>query len=346
MRILSYRNKKAAKTILIILGVLLLAILVFVLCRFIYIQRYLVYSPDGVQLNYSQDLTSDRESHANRPSEEYPVTILSPEQSEEVSAQVDGELRPLNGYYISTTMLQNVPRTLDALSEQKDIHTVMIEMKSIFGNFYYDTSIPGTFAANADIPAIEAMIADLASQKDVYLIANVPAFTDNNYALDHQSQALPLSSGALWMNSNNCYWLDPAQEDVQDYLITIADELTALGFHEVVFTNFYFPDSQNIIYNREYTREDAILQAAESIDRALDKLPVRVSFQSSLTDLAAYTDRVYLQADSGSSVAALVEPFEDVLNNPAAQIVFLTASRDTRFRDYSILRPLIEDDNK
>ena len=58
--------------------------------------------------------------------------------------------------------------------------------------------------------------------------------------------------------------------------------------------------------------------------------------------MVQYSDRVYLEASDGSAVAGLVGTFQDSLEDPAVQVVFLTASRDTRFEGYGILRPLIE----
>ena len=60
MRFFSYRNKRRIRLILLGLALLVVVYLGFVLCRFIYLQRFLVYSPDGVTLNYEQDLQSDR----------------------------------------------------------------------------------------------------------------------------------------------------------------------------------------------------------------------------------------------------------------------------------------------
>ena len=70
--------------------------------------------------------------------------------------------------------------------------------------------------------------------------------------------------------------------------------------------------------------------------------PIRVSFNSSNPKVAEVSDRVYLVTSDGASVADLVESVKEPLDDPAAQIVFITASRDTRFDGYGILRPLIE----
>ena len=115
-----------------------------------------------------------------------------------------------------------------------------------------------------------------------------------------------------------------------------------MGFDEVVFDDFRIPESTNIVYKSELSREDAAAEAAKSIRSLLATDPIRVSFNSSNPKVAEVSDRVYLVTDDGASVAGLVDSVKEPLDDPAVQIVFLTASRDTRFDGYGLLRPLIE----
>ncbi len=342
MRIFSYRNKRRAKMFLLVLGAAILVLALVCLFRFIYLQRFLVYTPDGVQLNYDQDLQAGRVSQDESNPEEFPVTMLLPDDSISVSA-ANEEMKQLSGFYITTDMLLNAPAVTEALEEQEEISALLLDMKSIYGNFYYASTIPGAIQSSADIPAIGALLEQLTADDGLYLIAGIPAFSDNNFALANQPYGLPLSSGALWMDSNGCYWLDPLEEEVQNYLVSIAIELSNLGFDEVLFEDFRVPDSSNIVYNREVSRDEAAAQAAQAISAALGDYPIRVSFGTSSTLTAQSADRVYLQASDGSAVAGMVESLQESLEDPSVQIVFLTASRDTRFDGYGILRPLIEE---
>lgn len=344
MRIFSYRNKRRAKLTLGILAAVLLLLFLLCLFRFIYLQRFLVYTPDGVQLDYTQNLQSDRTPAEELDPAAFPVEILAAEDGMAVSSQAMEELRQLSGFYVTTSMLQDVSAVREALDAQEHISALMLDMKSIFGNFYYASTIPGAVQSSADIPAIASLLETLTAQENLYLIARIPAFSDNNFALANQAYGLPLSSGALWMDSNGCYWLDPMEEEVQSYLVSIAMELSNLGFDEVVFEDFRVPDSSSIVYNREVSRDEAAAEAAKAICAALSSYPIRVSFGSAAALVAESADRIYLQASDGSAAAGLVAGYEDSLEDTSTQVVFLTASRDTRFESYGILRPLIEDD--
>lgn len=343
LRLFSYRNKRRAKKLALVIGAVLLVFVLFCIGRFIYLQRYLIYSDTEVSLDYNQDLQATNPPAEPLNPETFPVDMLSPEDHIAASSPSEEEMKPLAGFHITTTMLQNMDAVTEALTEQDAPDALLLDMKSIYGNFYYASSTPGAYQASADISAITNLISQLDADGSVYLIARIPAFTDNNFALANQSCGLPLRSGALWMNEENCYWLDPLEPEVQDFLVSMATELAQLGFEEILFDNFYIPASENIVYDIEMTREEAAVQAAQSLRNALEEVPIRISFGSSDPEIAKCSDRIYLTAAEGGQVSNLVESVRPNLQDPSAQIVFLTASRDNRFEGYGLLRPLIEE---
>jgi hypothetical protein len=342
LRIFSYRNKRIAKTALLVLAGVLSLLIILCVGRFLYLQRYLVYGDGSVRLDYEQDLQSEGTKHEVSDPRDFPLHIITPEDGSGVTGPVDDSIKPLTGYFVTTNMLQNVPNVQTALEElEQQPRVILFEMKSIFGNFYYQSALFGQYTANADIPAVKALVEQM-QENGAYVIAKVPAFSDINFALANQSCGLPLSSGALWMDSNGCYWLDPMDDEVLNYLTAIAAELRELGFDEIVFDGFTMPDSEKIIYPTEFTREEYTAQAAQTLMESLSELPVRVSFGSTSPLMATIGERIYVSGVEGSAVLATVEALSAEMENPAAQIVFLTESRDTRFEQYSVLRPLIE----
>ena len=341
MRVFSYRNKRRLKWLLITLGVLLVILAVFCWIRFIYLQRFLVYDNGTVKLDYSQDLLKEKQEPPQW--DDTAIEIITEEAVVVEKDFSEEPLKKLSGLYITTQMLLDMDAVTAAMSELKEQpKAVMLDLKSIYGNFYYSTGIRGAMTSSADIDAIDDLIARFAADQSLYLIARIATLSDPNFALANQSCGLPLRSGALWVDNEGCYWLDPMKEPVQEYLIAIAQELAAMGFDEVVFDDFRIPDSQNIIYNSELNREDAAAEAASILKDQLVSEGIRISFNSSNAGVAAVSDRVFLVTDNGSEVAGLVEGVQDSLEDPSAQVVFLTASRDTRFDGYGVLRPLIE----
>ena len=275
MRIFSYRNKRLLKRTLLIALAVLLGILALIVCRFIYLGRFVTYDNAGAHLDYEQHLTATRAPEPAVSDEDFSFDTVLDAASEE-----DGDTAQtakLTGYYITTTMLASgVDQVRAALSQADDYNAVMVDVKSIFGSFYYSTAISGAAKATVlDIKQVDQLIAELAQQKGVTLIARVPAFSDPEYALKHQSQALPLYNGALWTDEHDCYWLNPYSNDVQGYLTSIALELAGLGFDEVLFDNFYFPDSDRISWTGSVTKQEAILDAADNLSANLLNQSIR-----------------------------------------------------------------------
>ena len=196
--------------LLTVLAVLLAAALLL-LCRFLYLSRYVVYSDDEAYLDFDRTLSATRDPKQTQNPDDFPFTTLIASQSpDEPQTQQRSKIQ---GYYITTNMLSDgVDAVRAALDAANDYDAVMIDVKSVFGNYYYRSKLSGAqIATSADIDAVEALIRELTARTDLTVIARVPAFSEPNYAFAHQNQALALYSGALWMDEKRCYWLDPSR---------------------------------------------------------------------------------------------------------------------------------------
>lgn len=342
MRIFSYRNKRTLRRAgRIALGVVL-GVLALFICRVIYLERYVTYTADGAKLDYEQKLSRTDIDPETLDPEQFPFeTILDESES---SDDANAATAQFQGVYITTTMmatdLDAVLEAVDALDEETT--AVMIDAKSIFGFYYYSTELAGAETADADIEAVDKLISRLTAKEGLTVIARVPAFCDPEYALKHQDDALPLYTGALWTDENNCYWLNPYKNDVQGYLVSIAIELSRRGFDEVLFDGFYFPSDDRIAWKSDITREDAVLDAALNISDNLYGYDIGVSFGSESEAIAKYATRMYVTTEDPTRVSELRDTLGETLSDLSAQLVFLTASRDTRFEECSVLRPLID----
>ena len=109
-----------------------------------------------------------------------------------------------------------------------------------------------------------------------------------------------------------------------------------------MFDDFYFPSSDRIAWNSDVSREDAVLDAALNISDSLYGYDIAVSFGSESPAVAKYASRIYVTTDDPTQVMELTDAMQGTLADMASQIVFLTASRDTRFEQCSVLRPLLD----
>ncbi len=343
MRFFSYRKKQAAKRALWIIGIAAALFLIFYIGRFVFLQRYITYDSDGAHLDYDQHITMTGEDPVVRDPADFPFeTVIDPD--EEFASDEPISTR-LHGYYISTSMLADgVDGVREALRENDDYNALIIDVKSIFGNYYYSTKLPDApLATAAKIEDVDLLIRELTQTKKLTVIARFAAFSDRNYALEHHSQSLPLYNGALWEGEDLCYWLNPYSNDVQGYLASIAMELSDLGFDEVLFDDFYFPDSDRIAWDDTVTREQAVVDAAIGITDNLFGIEIGVCFGSDNPDVAAKAGRVCITTDDAGDVEDIVESLKDSVEDPVGQIMFITSSRDTRFEVGGVFRPLIDE---
>ena len=349
MRYFSYRNKMRLRTALITLLITLAVLAVIAIGVFVYLQRYVVYTPDGAHLDFSTrpgaGTPNDSPVNPNFDVEESPILpdagIILDGTAEDAGISA---LTKLAGYYVTGEMLSDTSAVLDALGTVSEPTAVLLDVKSVYGNYYYSTSVSGADTSSlVDAAAVDTLIENLAAMQNVYLIARLPAFRDSAFALSNQDSGLPLSSGALWMDSESCYWLDPAEGKVITRLESIALELQSLGFDEVVYDDFYFPDSPNIAYDND--RDAVVADAAKRLSANLAGEDIVFSLCSSSLSLAAYASRLYVSGIDGADVQSLAQSLESVYSPLQEHLVFLTDSRDTRFADYGLLQPLFESES-
>lgn len=332
----SYRNRLLLKKILRIILILLAIALVVGIFALIYAEPYVVYDRDGAHLNFGADAAGAQEQTPppTRPVVENPQIVYDEPTPETKLLAQSG------GYYVTTAMLQNPSAVLEAVKAIEEPCAIMLELKSIYGNFYYSTSIAGAPTADVDIDAVDSLITYLVDHR-FYVIAVLPAFSDSAFALENIPCGLPLSSGALWVDGNGCYWLDPANETVLSYLMQIARELSGMGISEVAFSGFYLPQNDSIAYTSEQTAEQIIQAAATELTDFFTQSNLMISFVTTEDSFpaAACKGRLYIPDVDATQIERYVQLYGSTAG--LTELVFLANSRDTRFENRAVLRPLL-----
>lgn len=347
MLIVSYHVKTRLKKLGKFLGILCIILLVLVIFRFFWLERYIVYTQDGLIFDFNRSTTAlyGQGEEISPKKDTTPIRIVFDDSGD---TSDDLGLQPLSGFYADGAMLSGSLAQVKAYVETLEPGTaVMLDVKSIYGNFYYSTKITdAAVSTSMDIAAMDELINYL-GKSGMYLIARVPAFCDQAFGLNHVPAGLPLSSGALWMDDNGCYWLDPADTTVLNYLSAVVGELSERGFDEVVFTDFTMPDNSNIVYDFSVqSKQDILKTAAENLINAFIGQKIVISFASAdpTFPIPSATSRLYLENVDAGAIEALASQASS-LTDASLQLVFLTDSRDTRFDEYNVLRvfPLAEE---
>ena len=332
-----YRTRRILHQIAIIALVVLLAAALVWLCWFAWLKRYIIYTrEDGAVLDFSMS--------AQLPEG---VPALPPEPGESVSVyynegenaiNTSKELLQLSGYYVDRDAL--IAGTEQVLEQARALDRgtpIMLEVKSATGNFFYSSAVAEYRDSKVNIEAVDQLIRDL-DESGAYLIAMLPSLRDRMYGLNNVNDGVFDTRGAyLFRDEGACYWLNPARQGVLTYLVQIVTELKSLGFDEVVFDYFDFPDTKFMRFDGD--KAQALIDAAQTLVTSCGSDTFTVSFvQKPGFWLPEGRTRLYVKDALAADAATLAQ--QTGLADPNVRVVFLTQIHDTRFDEFGVLRPL------
>lgn len=332
-RQLPYRTRRLLGRGAIVAVLLFLVALLVWGCWMIWLQRFVIYTRDGASLDMEANPTLSAGVSAEKPAAPG-ITFEYLDEDDALGA--DTELKQLAGYYVSSEDLKDIPALKEALKKLPRGTPVMLEVKSIGGNFYYTSTVAEYRSDSVDITAMDELI-EFMDESGLYAIATLPALRDYNYGLHHVPDGLPTTGGWLWMDSSGCYWLNPTSQGTISFLVNIITELRTLGFDEVVLNDFYFPDSSGYVFKGDKT--EALTTAAKTLVTtcATDRFAVSFVCDADFT-LPQGRCRMYRRNVAASRVEQIAA--DCGLENPQVHLVFLTDIHDTRFDAYGVLRPI------
>ncbi len=333
--IFSYKTRQFLRRMLTVLLVLALILSIALVCFTVWLRRFVVYTPDGVRLDFGIQPAASPGKLPSQPDRvDVGLEFIEPGETMPEMPVTDPRL---SGYYIDPKMMQEDMAGLRAQLATLPAGTaVLLDVKNFWGYFFYSSG-QGPRSESYILADVDALIAELA-QSDLYLIARLPALRDYEYGKNNTECGLPTKKGYLWTDESGCYWLDPTDDGTLTHLIQVAKELRGLGFDEVVFKDFYVPESNKIVFSAN--RQQAIEAAAQTLVTACATDNFAVSFVGYIQELQMPEGncRLYLE-----NVAAI--DVQDVLDrlhvtNKQRNVVFLVATNDTRYDVCGALRPL------
>lgn len=331
-----YRTQQKLKRFAISLVILLVVAVIVWGMWVLWLQRFVVYTRDnGAVIDFAQPQTLPAGELAETP-REAAIEIYYNEGDNKINTGL--ELGQLNGYYVTRSELTEDPNgTWDRIQALPSNTAVMLDLKDIYGTFYYSTNTGRPKIDRTKASAVDTLIRNL-KDSSYYTIARVPALRDLEFGLDSTSNGLPVEGGYLWPDEYGCYWLDPTKEGTVTYLMNIAKELQALGFDEVVFEDFYFPKTDEIVFTGD--KKKALETAAQTLVTNCATNTFAVSFVSD-GSWTAPTGRSRTYRDDISNPVELLATVDQItIEQPEIYLVFVTSNLDERFDNYGVLRPL------
>lgn len=335
---LTYKTRQFFRRLFRTLLILVLAALLVLLCWVLWLRRFIVYTADGVHLDFSLSQewplgqTGQTATQATHPDIFFTQTTApsTPPPTEE------DFVPDFEGFYVTLEELQNERE--DVLQRILNLPAgtpVMLDVKSYWGYFFYSSNC-GKGSGSFDMATMDAFFAAV-TESGVYTIARLPAFRDYAFAEANTGCGLKESRGYLWVDPDRCYWLDPGSDGTHDHLVRIIRELRDLGFDEVAFTDFCFPDTDQVVYTND--KADTIAKAALALVMgcATDQFAVSFITNNPQFPLPEGNCRLYLQDVSAVDVHTILGQM-----NPETvkRTVFFTITKDTRYETCGVIRPL------
>ena len=331
-----YRTRQGLRHFAIILLIAVLVAVAVGVCWFVWLQRFVIYTRENgaiIDISLSQQVA---EGQIATPPEKETVSIYYNEGENAINTSKD--LTQMIGYYADFEALKNMA----AVQKQAKLLTagtpVMLDVKDAKGRFFYSSSVSDQRSSAIDIAAMDQLIRQL-DDKGVYLIARLPALRDYHFGLTSTENGLFVSSGGyLWADDDYCYWLDPTKEGTVMHLVQIVTELKNLGFDEVVFDEFRFPDTKDLKFSGD--RAQALNSAASTLLTTCATDTFALSFVGGAEGFTLPQGRSRLYIKDATAAEAATIAAQSGLADTAVNLVFLTEFHDTRFNVYSVLRPL------
>lgn len=332
----SYRTRRNLQRVGIIALVAFLVISAVWLCWFLWLERFVVYTREqGAVL----DMTGDPfvpEGEVAVPPEIDEISVYYNEGDNAINTSK--ELTQIIGFYADAAALADMAAIEEYTAKLTTGTPVMLDVKDAKGRFFYSSGVSAERSGSVDTAAMDALIEKL-DQKGMYLIARLPALRDYSFGLNHTENGLFVSSGAyLWADDDYCYWLDPTKQGTVTYLVEIVTELKNLGFDEVVFDEYRFPDTDNLKFSGD--RLEALNSTAKMLVTTCSTNSFAVSFVSEAKGFALPEGRSRLYVENAAAAQAAGIAAESGIADPTVYLVFLTEVHDTRFDAYSVLRPI------
>ena len=243
----------------------------------------------------------------------HPPAASTPASAPAEDLSLPEENDPFQGVFLSLDQLADAQTLADGYDG------VILPMKTADGALGYVSALPlaaDAGASSGDPDRNEALRA-LNDTPGLYTVAQVSCLRDSALVREEPGLSLHRVSGSPWLDASRQGWLDPAQPQVQSYLIGLCRELAQLGFDEILLTDCGFPtqgdlDSLRAVEEKEETLETFCRQ----LQGALADTPVTLSVMGQrdsvtadpvsgqTTALLATFGRVWTQAEDQEALAA------------------------------------------
>lgn len=260
-----YRGRRTSRDILIWVALVLAVVVALVLGGLFLGQRYIVYTDDGLRLDFPFFSSSAPEEQLPDPGN---VSLVErPAASQNQEKEEPEEPEPVYMTALELPLEAVIQGTAQAQLDAVGADALILEMKNVQGLLGWRSA--HALAAQAEVNGTQEMADAIRewNRGDVYTVARVCCFRDN--AVPYHRNAVALRAGyGNWRDELGLRWLDPGNKDARAYLAALCGELAALGFDEILLEQCSFP----VLGNRETLAEDYSGREAALVEDFLERV--------------------------------------------------------------------------
>ncbi len=250
-----YRGRRRHRFPVVPIVTALLILVVIAVILFYGLQKYAVYSKDGVKLaipGLTQLPAAETDEDEPTPSGPRPLSnvpadiVVDPADYSAVHLRDGADLPPLRGrWYSQKQMRGGALASLGVATGAQD--TLVLEMVNFDGALFWasGSETAQAYAVNGQAGLAE-MLAPL-KEKGYRLAAAVSCTRQTLLAKRCPAMALRNASGDPYADERGA-WLDPYSLQVREYLLSLIEELRGAGFDEIVLTSLSFPSNDKAVY--------------------------------------------------------------------------------------------------
>ena len=166
------------------------------------------------------------------------------------------------------------------IAEATEINALVIDVKNDEGLVAWksDIEIVNRVGSNWNTPMKDFdTLMNYLKEKEIYTIARIVAFKDPFFAKNNPDHAIQLNSGGIYLDRSGFAWVNPFDQYVWDYVISVSQEAALRGFDEIQYDYVRFPDNAKyynpITYfpgrndrDKDQAIQDFLLYAREKLD--------------------------------------------------------------------------------
>ena len=243
----------------------------------------------------------------------HPPAASTPASAPAEDLSLPEENDPFQGVFLSLDQLADAQTLADGYDG------VILPMKTADGALGYVSALPlaADAGASSGDPDRNEVLRALNDTPGLYTVAQVSCLRDSALVREEPGLSLHRVSGSPWLDESRQGWLDPAQPQVQSYLIGLCRELAQLGFDEILLTDCGFPTQGDLDSLRAVEEKEETLETfGRQLQGALADTPVTLSVMGQrdsvtadpvsgqTTALLATFGRVWTQAEDQEALAA------------------------------------------